>query len=268
MNPVTEMATQEGNPLAVVLVSGGMDSLVTAGLAALDGCDLALIHFNYGQRTEEAELRSFLRIADHFQVAPERRLVVHTNFFSLLGGSALTDPGIPVPQATLDSVHIPPTYVPFRNAVLLSMATGWAEVLGARFIYYGAVSQDSSGYPDCRPEFIEAFNALIVQGTKPETHVEVRAPLVSQTKAEIVKAALEMALPLAASWSCYTRNDKACGTCDSCALRLRGFAQVGATDPLPYAPAPAAESALSEESKAERVRKLKVLLRALVAPRP
>lgn len=258
----------ETRPLAVVLLSGGMDSLTTAGLAQFEGFDLALIHFNYGQRTEEAELRAFGRIADHLGVPRERRLVVHTNFFSQVGASALTDASVAVPKADLGSKAIPSTYVPFRNAVLLSMAVGWAETLGARFVYYGAVSQDSSGYPDCRPEFVEAFNELARVGTKPDCRVKVRAPLVNQTKAEIVKAALEMNLPLEATWSCYARNDRACGACDSCALRLRGFEQAGVTDPIPYAPTPSATQAADDEaSRAERVRRLKVLLKALAKPK-
>jgi len=268
VDEVVPARSENPKPLAVVLLSGGMDSLTTAGLATFEGLDLALIHFNYGQRTEEAELRAFGRIADHFAVPRERRLVVHTNFFSQVGASALTDASVAVPRADLASKAIPVTYVPFRNAVLLSMAVAWAETLGARFVYYGAVSQDSSGYPDCRPEFVEAFNELAKVGTRPETRVKVRAPLVNQTKAEIVKAALEMGLPLEATWSCYARNDRACGVCDSCALRLRGFEQAGVPDPIAYAPAAAAAPRAGDEvDRAERVRRLKVLLKALASPR-
>jgi 7-cyano-7-deazaguanine synthase len=249
-----------GKPLAVVLLSGGMDSLTAAGMAAREGYDLALIHFNYGQRTEAAEFRAFGRIADFFGVPEARRLVVHTNFFSLAGGSALTRADIPVPEADLDSTAIPPTYVPFRNAVLLSMAVGWAEVLGATRVFYGAVSQDSSGYPDCRPSFIRAFNALAGEGTRPGSGIMVVAPLVAMTKADIVREALAMGLPLAFTWSCYARNDRACGVCDSCALRLRGFMQAGVKDPIPYGK-PAA--VLTEPERRERVRRLAVLLKAL-----
>lgn len=248
-----------GKPLAVVLLSGGMDSLTAAGLARRDGFDLALIHFNYGQRTQEAEFKAFRRIADWFEVPEARRLVVHTNFFTLAGGSALTDRSLPVPEADLSSHAIPSTYVPFRNAVLLSMAVGWAETLGAQVVYYGAVSQDSSGYPDCRPEFVAAMNALVREGTRPQTHIEVRAPLVHLSKAHIVKTALEMGLPLERSWSCYRRNDRACGTCDSCALRLRGFFQAGVPDPLPYAP----PESQDREAMRERARRLLRLLYAL-----
>jgi len=249
----------EVKPLAVVLLSGGMDSLTATGMARRDGFDLALIHFNYGQRTEEAELRAFKRIADWFEVPEARRLVVHTNFFTLAGGSALTDRSLKVPEGDLHSRAIPPTYVPFRNAVLLSMAVAWAETLGAQAVYYGAVSQDSSGYPDCRPEFVAAMNALVREGTRPETRIEVRAPLVHLAKADIVKAALDMGLPLERSWSCYRRNDRACGTCDSCALRLRGFALAGIPDPIPYAP----PGAPDREALRERARRLVRLLNAL-----
>ncbi len=246
-------------PLAVVLVSGGMDSLTAAGMAMYDGCDLAFIHYNYGQRTEVAEYRSFKRISDFFGVPEERRLVVHTNFFTLAGGSALTQPTLDVPKADLDSDEIPVTYVPFRNAVLLSMAVGWAEVLGARFVYYGAVSQDSSGYPDCRPDFIDAFNKLVVQGTKPGSGIQVVAPLVEMTKAEIVHAASSMGLPLEHTWSCYSSNEAACGVCDSCALRLRGFREAGIEDPVRYA----RRSSADQAARVERIKKLNVLLRAL-----
>ncbi len=253
------METVEGKPLAVILLSGGMDSLTAAGMARRDGFDLALIHFNYGQRTEEAELRSFARIAEFFGVPGPRRLVVHTNCFTLVGGSALTDRRLGVPTADLGSDRIPVTYVPFRNAVLLSMAVGWAEVLGAQAVYYGAVSQDSSGYPDCRPEFVEAMQLLVDAGTRPETHIRVHAPLVNLSKADIVKAASEMDLPLGLTWSCYQRNDRACGTCDSCALRLRGFEQAGLADPIEYARLGPPD----REAMRERIRRLGRLLNAL-----
>ena len=246
------------SPLAVVLLSGGMDSLTAAGVARRDGFDLALIHFNYGQRTEEAELRAFTRIAAHFGVPKERQLVVHTNFFVQAGGSALTAPSIEVPEADLGSKAIPVTYVPFRNAVLLSMAAGWAEVLGATRVYYGAVSQDSSGYPDCRPSFVEAFNRTVAEGTRPGSGIEVRAPLVDLTKADIVLLATQLGLPLELTWSCYSRNDLSCGTCDSCALRLRGFARAGIPDPVRCASGPA-----TAEERRERIRRLSVLMKAL-----
>jgi len=245
-------------PLAVVLLSGGMDSLTAAGVALRDGFDLALIHFNYGQRTEEAEARAFARIAGQLAVPAERRLTVHTNFFTQAGGSALTASAIAVPTADLDSAAIPVTYVPFRNAVLLSMAVGWAEVLGAKRVYYGAVCADSSGYPDCRPSFIEAFNRLVAEGTKPGSGIAVHAPLVDLSKADIVRLAMDLSLPLDLTWSCYSRNDLACGACDSCALRLRGFEQAGVKDPIRYAP-----KAITEHDRRERVRRLAILLKAL-----
>jgi 7-cyano-7-deazaguanine synthase len=253
------MGTVDGKPLAVVLLSGGMDSLTAAGMARKDGFDLALIHFNYGQRTEEAELRSFARIAEFLGVPGPRRLVVHTNFFTLVGGSALTDRRLGVPGADLGSDRIPVTYVPFRNAVLLSMAVGWAEALGARAVYYGAVSQDSSGYPDCRAEFVAAMQVLVDAGTRPDTNIRLHAPLVNLSKADIVKAASEMDLPLALTWSCYQRNDRACGTCDSCALRLRGFEQAGLADPIEYARLGSPD----HEAMRDRIRKLGRLLNAL-----
>lgn len=245
----------ERRPLAVVLLSGGMDSLATAGLASANGNDLALIHFNYGQKTERAEQRSFQAIASWLKVPEERRIIVHTNFFLHAGGSALVDKERKIPKADLESKEIPPTYVPFRNAVFLSMAVGWAEVLGAESVYYGAVSQDSSGYPDCREEFVAAFNLLVEAGTKAGGAIEVKAPLVNFRKAEIVEVANGMGLPLEKTWSCYARNDKACGKCDSCALRLRGFEEAGLEDPIAYAP--------SQEVVTERLQRLSVLLKAL-----
>jgi 7-cyano-7-deazaguanine synthase len=242
-----------------------MDSLTAAGVARNDGFDLALAHFNYGQRTEEAELRAFKRIADFFEVPQERRLIAHTNFFSLAGGSALTDASRPVPPADLERKEIPTTYVPFRNAILLSMATAWAETLGAPAVYYGAVSADSSGYPDCRPAFVNAFNQLVSQGTKSGPDLVVRAPLVDLTKAQIVSLASQMALPLELSWSCYTRNDKACGACDSCALRRRGFEQAGVPDPTVYAPTPQ-QLAKERAKKLESARRLARLMNALTKP--
>lgn len=250
-----QSANDGKRPLAVVLLSGGMDSLTTAGLASEEGNDLALIHFNYGQKTERAEQRAFNAIASWFEIPDERRLVVYTNFFLHAGGSALVDKGTEIPEADLESKEIPSTYVPFRNAVFLSMAVGWAEVLGAKRVYYGAVSQDSSGYPDCREEFVTAFNLLVETGTKAGGAIEVKAPLVNFRKAEIVEAANRMGLPLEKTWSCYARNDKACGKCDSCALRLRGFEEAGLKDPISYAP--------SQEVVTERLRRLSVLLKAL-----
>lgn len=221
---------------AVVLVSGGMDSCVTAAIAAQDR-QLALLHVNYGQRTEDRELRAFNEIANFYHA--EKRLVVSIEHLKVIGGSALTDTSIPVPE--LDTPHsalrtqeIPSTYVPFRNAHLLAIATSWAEVIGAKRIFIGAVEEDSSGYPDCREVFYQAFNRVIETGTRPETRVMIETPLIHLKKAEIVRKGLELNAPLHLTWSCYQGSDKACGRCESCLLRLRGFHEAGVEDPIPY----------------------------------
>ena len=217
---------------AVVLLSGGMDSCVTAAVARADGYHLALLHSDYGQRTEARERRAFQQIADFYQVS--ERLVVDQRYFAQIGGSSLTDPGIAVSPANLESKEIPTSYVPFRNAHFLSAAVSWAEVIGAERIYIGAVAADSSGYPDCRPEYYRAFQELVRAGTRPDTRIEIVAPLISLHKHEIVKKGIELGAPLHLSWSCYQSSEKACGTCDSCALRLRAFRQAGVRDPIPY----------------------------------
>lgn len=217
--------------LAIVLMSGGMDSCVTAAIAA-QTCDLALLHLNYGQRTEQRELRSFNEIAAHYGIT--QRLVVDIGHLAAIGGSSLTDASIPVSPADLSRTGIPTSYVPFRNANFLAIAVSWAEVIGARWIYIGAVEEDSSGYPDCRKVFYDAFNAVIREGTRPETHIEIVTPLIALSKAEIVAKGAQLHAPLELSWSCYQSEDVACGECDSCALRLRGFAQAGIIDPIPY----------------------------------
>lgn len=218
-------------PIAVVLLSGGMDSCVTAAVAAQEH-RLALVHSSYGQRTEARERRSFDQIAEHFQ-APFR-LAVDQRYMTRIGGSALTDPSLAVPDADLGTGEIPITYVPFRNAHFLSVAVSWAEVLGARRIFIGAVEQDSSGYPDCRPAYYQAFNEVIRRGTRPETRMEICAPLIALSKAEIVRRGVELGAPLHLTWSCYQSSDLACGACDSCVLRLRAFAQAGVRDPISY----------------------------------
>jgi 7-cyano-7-deazaguanine synthase len=218
--------------LSIVLVSGGMDSCVTAGWASRENDDLAFLHVSYGQRTEERERKAFNDIADFFGV--EKRLDVSIEYLAIIGGSSLTDNNIKVTEADLESKEIPTSYVPFRNANMLAIATSWAEVIGASAIYVGAVAEDSSGYPDCRPEFYEAFQRTIDAGTKPETHIEIRTPIIHLSKAEIVKKGIELGAPLHLSWSCYISEDLACGTCDSCALRLRGFKMEGVTDPISY----------------------------------
>ena len=218
---------------AVCLVSGGMDSCVTAAIAKSENDRIALLHVSYGQRTERRERRAFEDIADFYRV--EKRLAVSIEYLAKIGGSALTDQEVEVPEADLTSGEIPATYVPFRNANMLSIATSWAEVLGAARIYIGAVAEDSSGYPDCRPAFYAAFERAIREGTRPETNIRIVTPIIHLSKAEIVRKGLELGAPLHLSWSCYRSEDAACGACDSCALRLRGFEQAGAADPIPYA---------------------------------
>ncbi len=224
-------------PIAAVLLSGGMDSCVTAAMARADGYVLALFHSDYGQRTEARERRAFEEMAAYWEAADNRpvsRLVVDQRYLGGIGGSSLTDPGIPVSQADLESKDIPTSYVPFRNAHFLSVAVSWAEVIGATRVYVGAVAADSSGYPDCRPEYYQAFNRLVKAGTRPETRIEIVTPLISLHKHEIVKKGIELRAPLQLSWSCYQNGEKACGVCDSCALRLRAFEQAGVPDPISY----------------------------------
>jgi 7-cyano-7-deazaguanine synthase len=219
---------------AVVCLSGGMDSSACAALAVRDfGADAAAaLHISYGQRTEAREQTAFQGICQRLGIA--QRLVVRTPFFRAIGGSALTDEQIAVPEAGTEiGAQIPVTYVPFRNAHFLSAAVSWAEVLGAERIYIGAVQQDSSGYPDCRPEFYKAFNEVIKAGTK-EGHIRVETPLIALRKSEIVTLGLELGAPFDLTWSCYSRDDQACGSCDSCVLRLRAFAAAQALDPIPY----------------------------------
>ena len=222
-------------PRAVVLMSGGMDSCITAAIAHRD-YQIAALHASYGQRTEAAEVRSFHALADHFEVFD--RLVVRLDYFPLIGGSSLTDSRVPVHAADLNSQAIPNTYVPFRNAHFLSIATSWAEVLGATRIFIGAVWEDSSGYPDCRPEYYEAMNDVIRIGTRPSTHITIETPLIYLKKHAIVKRGVELAVPFQLTWSCYRDSDVACGVCDSCALRLRAFQEAGLEDPITYARKP------------------------------
>src|SRR6476661_3869087 len=221
---------------AVVLLSGGMDSCVCAALAARDH-QAAAVHVSYGQRTEERERRAFFAICDRLGIRD--RLLVRNEALSAIGGSALTDRSIAVPESNalgFDALghHIPVTYVPFRNAHFLSVAVSWAEVLGAGPIYIGAVEQDSSGYPDCRPAYYQAFNQVIRLGTK-DGGIEIVTPLIHLRKSEIVRLGLELGAPFDLTWSCYSREDSACGVCDSCVLRLRAFRDAGSADPIPYA---------------------------------
>ncbi len=216
----------------VVLASGGMDSCVTMAIAARECVEIAALHVGYGQRTEARELRAFTEISDFYRL--ERRLTTSIAHLAQIGGSSLTDRRIEVSRADLESKEIPTSYVPFRNANLLSIAVSWAEAIGFNRIYIGAVEEDSSGYPDCRPEFYEVFNRLIEVGTRPETDIRIRTPVIHMKKSEIVSRGVELGAPLHLSWSCYRATEVACGQCDSCALRLRGFEQAGISDPIPY----------------------------------
>ena len=218
--------------VAVCLVSGGLDSCVTAAIADDENDSLAFLHASYGQLTEQRERRSFDEIADHYGV--KDRLVISLEHLSAIGGSSLTDHRLPVTDADLHNPQIPTSYVPFRNAHLLAAATSWAEVLGANSIYIGAVAEDSSGYPDCRPEFYEAFQQTVDLGTKPETNIQIRTPVIAMKKAEIVKIGQQLAAPLKLTWSCYKESEIACGSCDSCALRLRAFREAAIEDPIRY----------------------------------
>jgi 7-cyano-7-deazaguanine synthase len=229
------MSADLKKPLAVVLASGGMDSCVTTAMANLEN-RLAMLHVAYGQRTEARELRAFHALADFYKA--DHRLVCRLDHLWQIGGSSLTDPDITVERANLERRDIPTSYVPFRNAHFLSIAVSWGEVLGARKIFIGAVAEDSSGYPDCRPEYYAAFNRVIAAGTKPETQLEIVTPVIHMRKSEIVRRGQELGAPFALTWSCYQGQDAACGVCDSCALRLRAFQEAGLEDPIPYAQRP------------------------------
>ena len=217
--------------LAIALVSGGMDSCVSTAIAK-QNYDLALLHINYGQRTEKRELQAFHAIADYYQV--KRRLVASIEYLKQIGGSSLIDENISISMADLNNKNIPTSYVPFRNTHLLAIAVSWAEVIGANKIFIGAVEEDSSGYPDCRKEYYQALTKLIEVGTKPETRIEVVTPLIDMKKEEIVLKGIEISAPLHLTWSCYKNNDKACGICDSCALRIKGFKKAGVKDLIAY----------------------------------
>ena len=216
---------------AVVLLSGGMDSCVCAALAVRD-FHAAAVHVSYGQRTEERERRAFASICERLGIRD--RLIVRNDALRAIGGSALTDKRIAVPESRSIGCEVPVTYVPFRNAHFLSVAVSWAEVLGADKVYIGAVEQDSSGYPDCRPEYYRAFNEVVKAGTK-EGRIQIVTPLIAMRKFEIVRLGLELGAPFDLTWSCYTNEDRACGVCDSCVLRLRAFSEAGTADPIPYA---------------------------------
>jgi 7-cyano-7-deazaguanine synthase len=232
-------------PKAVVLLSGGMDSCVTAAIAH-ETHELALVHASYGQRTERRERQSFDDIADFYSV--NERLVVRLDHLAQIGGSALTDMRIAVPERVRAPLgarqievenpsagnEIPVTYVPFRNAHFLAVAVSWAEVIGASAIFIGAVAEDSSGYPDCRPAYYRVFQQLVREGTRPETQIEIVTPVIGLRKREIIQRGIELGAPLDRTWSCYQFDDEACGSCDSCRLRLKAFMEAGVTDPIAY----------------------------------
>lgn len=222
-------------PKGVVLVSGGMDSCVTAAIARTSH-QLAFLHAGYGQRTERREREAFQAIADHYGV--RERLLVQLDHLKKIGGSALTDDRVSVPEGEphepVTGTSIPVTYVPFRNAHFLSVAVSWAEVIGANAIFIGAVEEDSSGYPDCRPEYYRVFEQLANIGTRPETQLEIVTPVIGMRKSAIVRKGIELGAPLELTWSCYQYEDAACGVCDSCRLRLQAFAEAGVPDRIPY----------------------------------
>jgi 7-cyano-7-deazaguanine synthase len=214
-------------------MSGGMDSLVCAGLAVEKKHHLSFLHMNYGQKTSARERKSFDDIADFYHIKTADRKIIDMTFLSQIGGSSLTDNSISVKTYQGDSNVIPDSYVPFRNSIILSLAVSWAEVVGATKLYIGANHEDSPGYPDCRPSYYEAFNKVIKEGTK-ASNIEIMTPVISMKKRDIVLKGQELKVPFALSWSCYKSSDKACGQCDSCALRLRGFKEAGINDPIDY----------------------------------
>jgi 7-cyano-7-deazaguanine synthase len=239
------MSSPNPKPSAIILLSGGMDSCVcTAEAVARHGADrVALLHAGYGQRTQSRERRAFTEIADFYSIPADRRLIVQFDHFRAIGGSALTDQSIAIPENQLhapaaspnaSASEIPVTYVPFRNAHFLSVTVSWAEATGANSIYIGAVAEDSSGYPDCRPEYYRAFQNVIRQGTRPETKIDIVTPVIELKKNQIIRRGVELGAPLHLTWSCYQSDDVACGVCDSCLLRLKAFEEAGIPDPIPY----------------------------------
>jgi 7-cyano-7-deazaguanine synthase len=218
---------------AVVLLSGGMDSCVTLALAIEQGFSIAALHVQYGQRTEQREREAFTNICNHYSIAT--RLVVNISHLAAIGGSSLTDTSMPVTAHISTNSTIPTSYVPFRNANILAIATSWAEVIGARALFIGAVEEDSSGYPDCTQSFFDAFQRVLTLGTKPSTSIQLCTPVIHQSKAAIIKEGMRLKAPLHLSWSCYQQTVTACGVCDSCVLRLKGFQGAGIDDPIKYA---------------------------------
>lgn len=222
-----------GRPTAVVLMSGGLDSCVAAA-AARRNFDLAVCHANYGQRTVHRELAAFRAQAEFFKAG--LRLELDLNFLKQIGGSSLTDETRHVPEEAEDPPGIPTTYVPFRNSILLAAAVAWGEVLGAKAVFIGANVLDNPGYPDCRPAYFEAFNRVIALGTRPDTRINLETPLIDLDKAGIIRLGQELGVPFHLTWSCYQKEDLACGRCSSCRLRLQGFRRAGLSDPIPYEP--------------------------------
>ena len=216
---------------AVVLLSGGLDSGVCLAEAAREH-EVCVLHLNYGQRTEARELKAFHDLADHYGI--RERLVADVSHIEAIGGSSLVDASRPVETGLPGGPGVPSTYVPFRNAQILAVGVSWAEVIGAAALYIGAVEEDGSGYPDCTAEFYAAYQAAIDAGTKPDTRIVLKTPLLHMDKAAIVRRGRELDAPLHLTWSCYVSEEAACGECESCRLRLRGFERAGVTDPIPY----------------------------------
>jgi len=229
---MAESSSSENKGLAIVLLSGGLDSCVTTAIAN-EKHTIALLHVGYSQRTQSQEYKSFRAIANYYKVPEIRIFSTKLDYLRKIGGSSLTDPDIPVDKDNTNK-HVPMSYVPFRNTHLLSIAVSWAEVIKAEKIYIGAVQQDSPDYPDCRAEYYDAFNRLVEVGTKPATNIKVVTPLLNMNKSEIVKKGIELGAPLRLTWSCYERNDMACGRCQSCTLRLKAFADAGVEDKINY----------------------------------
>ncbi len=249
------MSAGDNKPLAVVLLSGGMDSAVAATMMARTH-GLVCLHGTYGQRTANRERVSFGALSQYLGALDRR--VMDLSHLGAVGGSSLTDPERPVADADPDQAGIPATYVPFRNAHLLAMAVSWAEVLGARQVVIGAVEEDSSGYPDCTRAFYAAFQEAVRLGTRPESRIELVMPVIGMSKAEIVRRGQELGTPFHFTWSCYRDEARACGRCDSCILRLRGFAAAGVADPIRYAPD--VEVPVPVTSRARRVAALTAFL--------
>ncbi len=220
------------NDLSIVLLSGGLDSCVTMAIA-MQTQKVVLLHVGYSQRTQTREYNAFRAISRYYKIQETRTLAIELDYLKKIGGSSLTDHNLPINKEN-HNIGIPNTYVPFRNTHLLSIAVSWAEVINAGQIFIGAIQQDNPDYPDCRADYFDAFNKLVEVGTKPSTNIKVVTPLLNMSKAEIVKKGIELAAPLQLTWSCYERNDKACGKCQSCLIRLKAFQEAGFKDKIHY----------------------------------